>query len=162
MPFVCQSIKAGILHADAHPGFSGTVSDEPFTSRLTVINTHPLYGAGLGYNIDSHSRIQSAFNTYRDVGSASDVSGFRVVGPNQHAHARNCLSVLTHRSRMARAIATSLWHFLLVTLGISRLRILLNSCLAVHFFKLNLRRRHRIHANAQKLQSPSQKRRTPR
>jgi hypothetical protein len=76
------SLKAGILHADVHLGFTGNISDEPFTSRLAAINTHPLFGAGLGYNIDSHWRIQSAFNTYRDVGSASNISGFRIAGPN--------------------------------------------------------------------------------
>ena len=75
------SLKAGILHADAHLGFSGTISNEPFVSRLTAINTHPLYGAELGYNLDAHWRIQSAFTTYRNVGS-TDASGFRVAGPN--------------------------------------------------------------------------------
>ena len=75
-------VKAGILRADTHLGFSGTVSDERYVSRLIVISTHPLYGAGLGYNIDSHWRVQFGFTTYRDVGSASSISGFRFVGPN--------------------------------------------------------------------------------
>jgi OmpA-OmpF porin, OOP family len=75
------SLKAGILRADAHLGFSGTVSDERYVSRLITISTHPLYGLGLGYNLDSHWRIQSGFTTYRNAGSA-DVSGFRIVGPN--------------------------------------------------------------------------------
>jgi OmpA-OmpF porin, OOP family len=76
------SLKAGILRADAHLGFTGIVSDQRYVSRLIAIDTHPLFGAGLGYNIDSHWRIQSGFTTYRDVGSASNISGFRFVGPN--------------------------------------------------------------------------------
>ena len=75
------SFKAGILRADAHLGFSGTVSNQPFASRLTVIDTHPLYGLGLGYDLDTHWRIQSGFTTYRNVGS-TEASGFRVIGPN--------------------------------------------------------------------------------
>jgi OOP family OmpA-OmpF porin len=75
------SLKAGILRADAHLEFSGTVGNEPFASRLTAISTHPLYGLDLGYDIDSHWRIHSGFTTYRNVGSA-DPSGFRIVGPN--------------------------------------------------------------------------------
>jgi opacity protein-like surface antigen len=75
------SIKAGIFHADAHLGFSGTIGNEPYVSRLIVTNTHPLYGAGLGYNVDTHWRVQLGFTTYRNVGS-TDVSGFRIVGPN--------------------------------------------------------------------------------
>jgi hypothetical protein len=75
------SLKAGILYADAHLGFSGTVSDQRHVSRLITTNTHPLYGLDLGYNLDSHWRIQSGFTTYRDVGSTVD-SGFRIAGPN--------------------------------------------------------------------------------
>jgi OmpA-like transmembrane domain len=75
------SLKAGILRADAHLGFSGTVGNEPFVARLTVIDTHPLYGLGLGYDLDTHWRIQSGFTTYRNVGS-TDTSGFRIIGPN--------------------------------------------------------------------------------
>jgi OmpA-OmpF porin, OOP family len=75
------SLKAGILRADAHLGFTGTVSDERYVSRLITINTHPLYGVGAGYNIDGHWRIQSSFTTYRDVGSGG-ASGFRIIGPN--------------------------------------------------------------------------------
>jgi hypothetical protein len=75
------SPKAGILRADTHLGFSGTLSDEPFVRRLTVTSTHPLFGVDLGYNIDTHWRIQSGFTTYRNVGSA-DASGFRIVGSN--------------------------------------------------------------------------------
>jgi len=75
------SLKAGILHSEAELGFSGTLSDEPFVSRVSVTSTHPLYGVGLGYDLDSHWRLQSGFTTYRNVGS-TDASGFRVVGPN--------------------------------------------------------------------------------
>jgi hypothetical protein len=75
------SLKAGILYADAHLGFSGTVSDQRYMSRLTTINTHPIYGLGLGYNLDTHWRIQWGFTTYRDVGSTVD-SGFRIASPN--------------------------------------------------------------------------------
>jgi hypothetical protein len=76
------SLKAGILRADAHLGFSGTVSDSRYVSRLITINTHPLYGVGAGYNIDGHWRIQSGFTSYRDVGSTDRTSEFRIVGPN--------------------------------------------------------------------------------
>jgi hypothetical protein len=76
------SLKAGVFRADAHLGLSGTISNESYESRLTVINTHPLYGVGLGYNIDSHWRVQSGFTTYRDVGSTGSIPGFRFVGPN--------------------------------------------------------------------------------
>jgi hypothetical protein len=75
------SLKAGIFHTDAHLAFSGTVSDERYVSRLMTINTHPLYGLGVGYNLDSHWRIQSGLTTYREVGSTTD-SGFRIAGPN--------------------------------------------------------------------------------
>jgi OmpA-like transmembrane domain len=75
------SLKTGILYADAHLGFSGTVDDQRNVSRLTTTNTHALYGLGLGYNLDSHWRIQSGLTTYRDVGSTVD-SGFRIAGPN--------------------------------------------------------------------------------
>jgi hypothetical protein len=47
-------------------------------------------------------------------------------------------------------------------LRISRLRILLKSCLSVYRFQLDLRRRYRIDPGAQELQSPPQKRRAPR
>jgi hypothetical protein len=76
------SIKAGILRADAHLGFSGTVDDQRYVSRLTTTNTHALYGLGLGYNLDAHWRIQSGLTTYRDVGSTDGASRFRIVGPN--------------------------------------------------------------------------------
>jgi len=75
------SFEVGILHADAHLGFSGTISDEPVASRFTVINTHPLYGLGLGHNFDTHWRIQFGYITFRNVGS-TDAPGFRLVGPN--------------------------------------------------------------------------------
>lgn len=75
------SLKAGILYADAHLGFSGTVDDQRYVSRVLTINTHAMYGLGLGYNLDSHWRIQSGLTTYRDVGSTVD-SGFRIAGPN--------------------------------------------------------------------------------
>jgi OmpA-like transmembrane domain len=76
------SLKAGILHADARLGFSGTISGEPYGSHRTAVNTHPLYGASLGYNIDQHWRGQFGFTTYRDVGSTDSIPGPRVVGPN--------------------------------------------------------------------------------
>jgi OmpA-like transmembrane domain len=75
------SLKAGILRADAHLDFSGSVSDERYVSHLMTTNTHPLYGLGVGYNLDSHWRIQSGWTTYREVGSTRD-SGFRIAGPN--------------------------------------------------------------------------------
>jgi hypothetical protein len=76
------SFKVGILRADAHLGFSGTIDNSAFENHLTVINTHPLYGVGLGYNIDSHWRTHFGFTTYREVGSTDSIQGFRVAGPN--------------------------------------------------------------------------------
>jgi OmpA-like transmembrane domain len=76
------SLNAGILRADSHLGFSGIISSESYESHITVVNTHPLYGASLGYNIDSHWRAHFGFTTYREVGSTDGIPGFRVVGPN--------------------------------------------------------------------------------
>jgi hypothetical protein len=76
------SLKAGILRADSYLGFSGIVSNESYESHIKVFNKHPLYGAGLGYNIDSHWRAQFGFTAYREVGSTDSISRFRVVGPN--------------------------------------------------------------------------------
>ena len=74
--------KAGVLLADTHFDFSGTLSAEPFNPHFTIVNTHALFGAGAGYNFTKNWRLQLGFTSYRDVGSTDLSGGGRLKGPN--------------------------------------------------------------------------------
>lgn len=74
--------KAGILRGDAHIDFSGAEGNAPLRSRLTIINTHPLFGIGMGYNITDRWHLRFGLDTYRSVGSTDELKGIRIYGPN--------------------------------------------------------------------------------
>jgi hypothetical protein len=75
-------LKAGVLHSDTHFDFNGTLSGEPTVSRLTIINTHPLFGVGVGYSFTDQWRTQLGLTSYRDVGSVHFGDVVRIYGPN--------------------------------------------------------------------------------
>jgi OmpA-like transmembrane domain len=75
------SLKVGVLRADAHLDFSGTSNNSPLESHVVVTNTHPLYGTGVDYNINTRWRAQLGYTLYREVATIKS-TGTRVDGPN--------------------------------------------------------------------------------
>ena len=74
-------LKAGVLFADARLNVSGIDNATPFRTSETLRTTDRLFGAGAGYNIDSHWHAQFDWTRYVKVGSKVDSTG-RINGPN--------------------------------------------------------------------------------
>jgi OOP family OmpA-OmpF porin len=76
--------KAGMLHANTHLHFDGTVGGAPTVYNILADNTHPLVGLGVGYNVTKHWRLELVDTGYLHVGSGSLPQG-RYEGPNLNA-----------------------------------------------------------------------------
>ena len=72
--------KAGVLHANTHFHFDGTIGEKPAVYNILAANTHPMVGLGIGYNLTDHLRLELIGTRYFHVGSGTLPAG-RYEGP---------------------------------------------------------------------------------
>jgi OOP family OmpA-OmpF porin len=73
--------KAGVLHANTHLDFGGTVGGAPANYNIRAADTHPLVGVGIGYELTDHLHLELAGTAYLHVGSGALPQG-HYEGPN--------------------------------------------------------------------------------